>query len=198
MTKFLTLKHWQLFGLLVGIPMIFQFVIMGSVFASRNPTIMFAVFPVMMILFIGIFFGWFYALGTNLHKKLPETVTMNLTKFKIFLFIPVVYMLILSVFMFGMFSIISTGAEPNPLFLVLIVPLHLFSMFCIFYCLYFIAKALKAVELQKTVKFSDYVGEFFLIWYFPVGIWIIQPRVNKLFDTTNIDDNNQILDSNIQ
>lgn len=197
MTKFLTLKHWQLFGLLVGIPMIFQFVIMGSVFASRNPTIMFAVFPVMMILFIGIFFGWFYALGTNLHKKLPETVTMNLTKFKIFLFIPVVYMLILSVFMFGMFSIISTGAEPNPLFLVLIVPLHLFSMFCIFYCLYFIAKALKAVELQKPVKFSDYVGEFFLIWYFPVGIWIIQPRVNKLFDTTIMDNNNQILDSNI-
>lgn len=197
MTKFLTLKHWQLFGLLVGVPMIFQFVIMGSVIASRNPTIMFAVFPVMMILFIGIFFGWFYALGTNLHKKLPETVTMNLTKFKIFLFIPVVYMLILSVFMFGMFSIISTGAEPNPTFLVLIVPLHLFSMFCIFYCLYFIAKALKAVELQKPVKFSDYVGEFFLIWYFPVGIWIIQPRVNKLFDTTIMDNNNQILDSNI-
>jgi hypothetical protein len=198
MTKLLTLKHWQLFGLLMGFPMIFQFVIMGSVMTSRNPTIMFAAFPIMMILFIGLFFGWFYALGTNLHKKLPYTVTMNLTKFKIFLFIPVVYMLFLSVFMFGMFSNISTGGQPNPAIFALIVPLHLFSMFCIFYCLYFNAKALKTVEWQKPVTFSDFAGEFFLIWFFPIGVWIIQPRINKLFDTTIDNDNNQILDSNIQ
>jgi len=198
MTKLLTLKHWQLFGLLMGLPMIFQFVIMGSVMTSNNPTIMFAAFPIMMILFIGLFFGWFYALGTNLHKKLPETATMNLTKFKIFLFIPVVYMLFLSLFMFGMFSNISAGGQPNPAIFALIVPLHLFSMFCIFYCLYFNAKALKTVEWQKPVTFSDFAGEFFLIWFFPIGVWIIQPRINKLFDTTIDNDNNQILDSNIQ
>jgi hypothetical protein len=46
---------------------------------------------------------------------------------------------------------------------------------------------------QKPVTFSDFAGEFFLIWFFPVGIWIIQPRINKLFDT-NIDNNNQTLD----
>ena len=33
-----------------------------------------------MILLMGIFFGWFYAVGSNLHKKLPETVNMNLTR----------------------------------------------------------------------------------------------------------------------
>jgi hypothetical protein len=198
MTKLLTIKHWQLFGLLIGIPMIFQFVMMGSVMTSKNPTIMFAAFPIMMILFIGLFFGWFYALGTNLHKKLPETATMNLTKFKIFLFIPVIYMLFLSVFMFCMFSNISTGGQPNPAIFALIVPLHLFSMFCIFYCLYFNAKALKTVEWQKPVTFSDFAGEFFLIWFFPIGVWIIQPRINKLFDRTIDTVNNQILDSNIQ
>jgi len=198
MTKLLTIKHWQLFGLLMGLPMIFQFVIMGSLMNSGNPTIMFAAFPIMMILFIGLFFGWFYALGTNLHKKLPETATMNLTKFKIFLLIPVVYMLFLSVFMFGMFSNISTGGQPNPAIFALIVPLHLFSMFCIFYCLYFNAKALKTVEWQRPVTFSDFAGEFFLIWFFPIGVWIIQPRINKLFDTNIYNDNNQIIDNNIQ
>ena len=198
MTKLLTIKHWQLFGLLMGLPMIFQFVIMGSLMNSGNPTIMFAAFPIMMILFIGLFFGWFYALGTNLHKKLPETATMNLTKFKVFLLIPVVYMLFLSVFMFGMFSNISTGGQPNPAIFALIVPLHLFSMFCIFYCLYFNAKALKTVEWQRPVTFSDFAGEFFLIWFFPIGVWIIQPRINKLFDTNIYNDNNQIIDNNIQ
>ena len=195
MTKFLTLKHWQLFGLLIGVPMVFQFITIGSVIASKNPTTMFYFFPIMMVLFIGLFFGWFYSLGTNLYKKLPETATMNLTKFKIFLFIPVVYMLFLSVFMFGMFSNIATGGQPNPAIFALIVPLHLFSMFCIFYCLYFNAKALKTVESQKPVTFSDFAGEFFLIWFFPIGIWIIQPRINKLFDSAN--DSSQIIENNI-
>lgn len=62
----------------------------------------------------------------------------------------------------------------------IIVPLHLFSMFCIFYCLYFVAKTIKTAELQRETAFSDFVGEFFLIWFFPIGIWFIQPRVNQL------------------
>lgn len=197
MTKLLTLKHWQLFGLLMGLPLIFQFVAMASIMSSQNLTITFVVFPIMMIFFIVLFFGWFYTLGTNLYKKLPAAVTMNLTRFKIFLFIPVVYMLFISVFMFGMFSNIPSGGQPNPAIFAVIVPLHLFSMFCIFYCLYFNAKALKTVEWQKPVTFSDFAGEFFLIWLFPIGIWIIQPRINKLFDPTVGADNNQILDHNI-
>ena len=111
------------------------------------------------------------------------TVNMNLKKFKLFLLIPVTYMLFLSIYMSSMFSNVLTGQEPNPAIFGLIVPIHLFSMFCIFYCLYFIAKELKAVEWQKPVSFSDFAGEFFLIWFFPFGIWIIQPRINKLFET---------------
>jgi hypothetical protein len=189
MTKLLTLKHWQIFSLLIGLPMVFQFIAMGSIMTSNNPTTIFVVFPIIMILIVGIFFGWFYALGTNLHKMLPETTKMNLTRFKIFLFIPVAYMLFLSVFMLVMFFNVSSDGRPNPLIFALIVPLHLFSMFCIFYCLYFNAKALKTVEWQKPVTFSDFAGEFFLIWFFPIGIWFIQPRLNKLFDSTIGGDN---------
>lgn len=196
MTKLLTLKHWQLFGLLMGLPLIFQFVAIGSFMTSVNTTMFFIVFAIMMVFFGGLFFGWFYALGTNLHKKLPVTATMNLTRFKIFLFIPLAYILFLCVFMFGMF--LSSDGQPNPAIFAIIVPLHLFSMFCIFYCLYFNAKALKTVEWQKPVTFSDFAGEFFLIWFFPIGIWIIQPRLNKLFDPTLPSDNIQILNDNRQ
>ena len=187
MTKFLTLKHWQLFVLLVGIPLVFQFITLGAIILSilsNDPTKISYFFPLMMILFIGLFFGWFYSLGTNLHKKLPETAPMNLTKFKIFLFIPVAYMLFISIFTSSMFSTISSDRQPNLAIFALIVPLHLFSMFCIFYCLYFNAKALKTVEWQKSVTFSDFAGEFFLLWFFPIGIWFIQPRINKLFDNS--------------
>jgi hypothetical protein len=182
MTKFLTFKHWQLFGLLMGIPMIFQIISIGSIVSSNDPTAEFKFFPVMMILYLGLFLGWFYSLGTNLHKKLPETVNMNLKKFKIFLLIPAIYMVLFTFYMSSIFSNVSTGIEPNPAIWGIIFPLHLFSMFCLFYCLYFISKELKAVEWQKPVTFSDFAGEFFLIWFFPLGIWIIQPRINKLFE----------------
>ena len=182
MTKFLTFKHWQLFGLLMGIPIIFQIISIGSIVSSNDPTAEFKFFPVMMILYLGLFLGWFYSLGTNLHKKLPETVNMNLKKFKIFLLIPAIYMVLFTFYMSYIFSNVSTGIEPNPAIWGIIFPLHLFSMFCLFYCLYFISKELKAVEWQKPVTFSDFAGEFFLIWFFPLGIWIIQPRINKLFE----------------
>jgi hypothetical protein len=190
MKKFLTFKHWQLFGLLLVIPMIFQFVMMGTLVTNSNPSIMQIGFPIVMILYMGLFFSWFYVLGTNLYKKLPSTVTMSLIKFKIFLVIPVIYTIFFSVFMAGMFSNISTGVPPTPGIFALIFPIHLFVMFCIFYCLYFIAKVLKSVEWQKPVTFSDFAGEFFLIWFFPIGIWIIQPRINKMFDSSIENDNN--------
>ncbi len=167
---------------MIGIPILIQIVTISLIISHRNPTKAFYLLPVVMILYIGLFFGWFYSMGTNLYKKLPVTTKMNLTRFKIFLFIPVIYIIFLSVFILGAFLKATSGTRPNPEIISFIIPLHLFSMFCIFYCLYFNAKALKSVEWQRPVTFSDFAGEFFLIWFFPVGIWIIQPRINKLFD----------------
>lgn len=66
-----------------------------------------------------------------------------------------------------------------------IVPLHLLSMFGIFYSMYFTAKTLKTVELQREVVFNDFAGEFFLLWFNFVGVWILQPRINKLVEDDN-------------
>lgn len=181
MHKFLTLKHWQLFTLLMGVPIIGQLAIIASVIATKNPAVIMYAFPLLMIVAAMVFYGWFYAIGSNLHKKLPSSVKMSLTRFKIFLFIPAVYMISMSVFMNNIFAKMESGGQPDLAIFAFIFPLHLFSMFCMFYCLYFNAKVLKAVELQKPVSFSDYAGEFFLIWMFPIGVWIIQPRINKIF-----------------
>lgn len=195
MKKFLTLKHWQLFVLLIVIPMVLQFITISSVVLNNDPTVMLFVLPIMIIIMMGTFFGWFYSLGINLHKKLPPTVKMSLTRFKIFLFIPLIYISIIPVVMFDVFYNIFSNEQPDPAIFALIFPVHLFSMFCIFYCLYFNAKALKSVEWQRPVTFSDFAGEFFLIWFFPVGVWIIQPRINRLFEDRTNDD--KILEHNL-
>src|SRR5690606_5567733 len=113
--------------------------------------------------------------GANLHRKLPDIASMSLTRFKVFLIIPIVYLILIPGVLFSVFTESSSGDDFSFAIIPIVLILHLFSMFCIFYCLYFIAKALKAVEWQRTVTFSDFAGEFFLIWFFPVGIWIIQP-----------------------
>jgi hypothetical protein len=184
MKIFLTLKHWQLFILLVGVPFTAEILLMGAVVASRDPRVAFYLFPILLILSLGSFSAWFYSLGTNLFKRVPLTVKMSLTRFKIFFFFQIAYILFLTVFMAGVFSSVSIVGNVNPAIFSFILPLHIFAMFCIFYCLYFNAKALKAIELKRPVTFGEYAGEFFLIWFFPIGVWFLQPRINSLTNST--------------
>jgi hypothetical protein len=194
--KFLKARHWQLFLLTFGIPMILQFIMMGVIMSNigtdtnPDPTIMFdymKFFPIMMIILIGAFFGWFWSVAIGLQCKVPTNVKMKVKKFKIFFFVPMAYLLFIMLFIGVSINGLMTGeTEPGggliaSLF-VIIIPLHLFSMFCIFYSLYFVAKTFKTVELQREVSFSDFAGEFFMIWFYPIGIWIIQPKINKMIE----------------
>jgi len=181
--KFLKAKHWQIFLLTIGIPMILQMILMPIMIVSDNPTLLFSVMPIISIIFMGTFFGWFWSIAIGLQFRVPENVKMKVQKFKIFFLIPMVYMIVIFGLLFFGFTALDNGANPGPMFAVIIVPLHLFSMFCIFYSMYFVAKTFKTVELQKEVTFSDFAGDFFLFWFFPIGVWIIQPKINKMVET---------------
>lgn len=197
--RFLKAKHWQLFLLTFGIPMIFQFVMMGSMISNNstqakpNLVMMFnymKVFPLIMIIFIGVFLGWFWSVAIGLQKKVPANIKMKVKKFKVLFFIPLIYILIfMTFFSVAMVQLFESGSNKisfgsvsvSGLFAV-ILPLHLLSMFCIFYSFYFVAKTFKTVEIQREVKFGDFAGEFFLIWFYPIGIWIIQPKINTMIE----------------
>jgi hypothetical protein len=186
MNFLLRLKHWQLFLLLIGLPIIITIAMIITIEDSFPGRVFKLISPVLTVFGATIFLGWFYAVGTNLHKKLPGSVKMNLTSFKISLFLLVAYILFICVFMIATIDQTITDEVSPPIGNIMpIIPVHLFSVFCIFYCLYFTAKALKAVELQRPVTFGHFADEFFLLWCYPIGIWFIQPRINKLFDNTN-------------
>ena len=53
-----------------------------------------------------------------------------------------------------------------------------------FYNLYFVSKSLLIAETGKSATFSEYAGEFFLLWFYPIGVWLIQPRINRLYVKT--------------
>lgn len=184
---FLTAKHWQLFILMVGLPFLFQTVTLVYVIVMDSPMLALSTFPIFMLLYISIFFGWFWSMGVGLHKFLPEQHNLKLKKFKVFFFIPLIYISLLMVGMmyFGVFNDFPPPEDKLLISLILIVPLHLFTMFCLLYMLYFCAKTLKSIELQRNVEFADYAGEFFLLWFYIIGVWILQPKINKIYSAKN-------------
>jgi hypothetical protein len=205
--RFLSAKHWQLFVLMIGPPIIFQFFVVTNMIASfgqdqaPDPLFIFKYFkffPFIMIPSVGTLFGWIWSVVIGLQDKVPAAAKFKTGRFKVFFFIPLVYITLLS---FGMTKIFSNGFpmtnNPGDLvwiggLMMIIFPLHLFSMFCIFHSIYYAAKTFKTVELQKATSFSDFAGEFFMLWFYFIGVWIVQPKVNKMV-TTEIQNNPEVL-----
>ncbi len=193
---FLRAKHWQLFILMYGVPILLQFKMMAWMFSNfavtenPDPKIMFdfiKFFPFVMILYMVVSFGWFWSTGVGLQKKVPVNVKLKVGRFKALLIIQNIYILLFLIYFYYMLNeLLKPDPEINFGFIAglifIILPLHLLFMFCIFYSMYFVAKTIKTVEFQREVSFGDFVGEFFLIWFYPIGIWILQPKINKMVE----------------
>ena len=76
--KFLKAKHWQLFILGVGIPLLFQIILMTTMVSNihsntiSNPTEIFSMMkflPIVFIISILTLFGWFWSIAMGLQKK---------------------------------------------------------------------------------------------------------------------------------
>ena len=183
--KFLNAKHWQIFLITFAIPFFLQIIMVPVLLLTEIPSIMLFVMPVVVLLYLGSFMGWVWSMAIGFHDQIPLNVILSVKRFKYFFFFPVIYLplLVVAIIYFAGY-LAGSGAAPTffsiGLLFTVITPLHLFSMFCMFYCLYFVSKTIKTVELQREVTFSDYAGEFFLLWFYPVGVWFIQPKVNEL------------------
>ncbi len=183
MEKFLKAKHWQIFIVTIGLPLILEVILIPIIIIGNNPMVILKIMPIMFVFIVGGLFGWFWAIAINLQEKLPEDLKIKVNWFKTFLLIPIIYFVIFFVLLDSvMRGAIENGTGPDPAIFGIIIPFHLFAMFCIFYCLYIVSKSFKTVELQRKVTFSDFAGEFFMILFFPVGIWILQPKINKMVE----------------
>ncbi|RLD66778.1 MAG: hypothetical protein DRI84_04060 [Bacteroidetes bacterium] len=201
---FLRAKHWQLF--VIGfVPFVIFYINVLSNLLSRDfmqishdSTFVIESYrylgPLMILLAI-VNYGWIWAVGAGLQEKVPPYVPMKARKFKWFIGIPFFYFIALAFLMsFLLMSLLpdllNGDIIPNLSLifgsLAVIIPLHLFSIFAIFYSMYFAAKTIKSVELQREARFEDFIGEFFLIWFFPIGVWILQPRINKMLNSTEV------------
>lgn len=183
--------------LMFVIPFLFQIALIVSLvvtFVTEQKPDLMSIFnglqliPLVVMLYLSMQFGWYYSVTTSLHKMLPGDIKLNMTRFKIFFFIPFIYFNAILLFVFFLIqNMKDTGEAPVPnvdMILsayAMIIPLHLFSIFCSFHSIYHTAKTIKSAEQKKEVKFQEFGTEFVLLWFFPIGIWFLQPRINKLY-----------------
>lgn len=183
--RYLRAKHWQVFLLLVVLPLVMQMIFMAILIGTITsnviegqvePELIFGKFSIMMAFFLiyfALILAWWYSIGVGLQPYIPVKARKSTQTFKMFLLVPLAYFLLLTL----------VSIDPRSFFpglLILIIPLHFFTIFCMFYGFYFTAKTVKTAELQRGVTFNDYAGEFFLMWFFPIGVWFIQPKINAI------------------
>jgi hypothetical protein len=206
-SRFLKAKHWQLFVLTFPIPFVLQRIGMAHFFdffqtfemmetsGDISPSItlesMVDFVGIMMIAaaLVSIFmFGWLWSVGIGLQDKIPEGLRMKTGLFKAALILPMVY----SAGLFGVVGFVFLNIESflnvnfsEELFFRIfptVLSLHLLSIAAIIYALVFAAKTIKTAELQRKIKSDEFIGEFFMICIFIIGVWILQPRINEIHE----------------
>lgn len=128
------------------------------------------------------YYGWLWSIGTRLAEWLPAEQDHNITAYRIAVLIPIFFLFLIFVGGYFIFpALIGVTASLSFLIFLIYIPI----LFSFFYLLYHGAKVIKAAELQRSVTFSDFVGEFFLLWFYIIGVWILQPKINEIINREN-------------
>ena len=157
MRKILSLQHWQLF-LLISI----------RIWTPPSP------FELITSVIAGAtVLTWLYSVVIYGAKKAEQRgvfYSLNLKFFKL-------NMIILIFFFSGLTSVSHYGFDVPKL---IIQACTLYTVFGTFYSMAAAAKSITSLTQDRDVPFKDYFLVFIMILFFLVGVWVIQPKVNKL------------------
>jgi hypothetical protein len=171
-------KHWQIF-LLLFLLSVGQFV--GSVaimVASPSSEELgrgqLAGLGLLDGLVLLVFLSYFWFAGSFLCSVTPKDLRPGLSFFRVAVFYPVVITVMA-------YATAPFGLSGHPLLFGVFFALSLFALVCGIYDINFVSKALAMAETGRPQVHSDYSGIFFLFLFFPIGVWFIQPRINRLY-----------------
>lgn len=198
---FLKARHWQLFIVMCGIPFIAMIFITMSMLAAmignlpkeppQDPSFVFeamkpALVPMIVIAGINtaLLYSWYWSIVFGLRKFIPAELHKPATWFKICLLVPLICMGAAGWIMTGLVSAVMAdpvaGLNSFGPFFVLIFPLNFLNIAATFYVMYFVASTIRTAELKRELQFGEWVVDLLCIWFFIVGVWILQPKINKI------------------
>lgn len=179
MRTILKLKHWQIFILSWG-PLSTTLTILFV-----DATVIGLCFRLWLILFLISLmnsFIWVWAIVKEL-EKLSSSISTKL--FKIAFWIPFIYIwkfiCIMLCSAFGR-KIKSINPEIETM---IFIGWGVLSVLCIIYGLAFIGRLIRSIESGKPLSIKEHMAESLLMLFPPIGIWIIQPKLNKIITQHN-------------
>ena len=171
----LTAKNWHLVAMLFGYFMLFQYLVMDSMHNTSDFNRLQFTFGILYIPVVVFSAWWSLSVGCLLNKYVNTPFKKKITKFKITVIYPMIYL--------NIFTFINPNS--GSLFFAIFL-LHLGAMYCICYNFYFISKSLAIAEKQEDVRFSEFSGYLFKLILLPIGLWVIQPKINKIHEDTYV------------
>lgn len=182
---FLNASRWTLISLMFVTPyFIFRFIFrnLENWDAPQNLTqfetifFMFFLYSLVVLLLASIS-AWYWSVAIGLRKKIPEHIRPG-TKFLKIAY--VVFFLYLTFPLLSILGFLGAGTILNYILFVSNSLIWMLSIAAYFYTIYFVSKTIKMAERQRTVQFKEFVGEFFLLLIYVIGIVFLQPKINKL------------------
>ena len=155
----LSLKHWQVFLLLS----LATFLNNLTVVNSRLWTVILSSTGGMM------YFLFWLLVGHQLYQLLPDKIQLNYNFFIINAFI----------WLSSYAAAFIIADEQGMSFTGILGFLFLYVFFAFLHFLFFPVKVLKSIEMNREASVGECLGDFFLLIFFPIGIWFLQPRINK-------------------
>ena len=170
----LRLRHWQAFLLLFILPFALQYALASFVPSSAWPLLLLLnALPTLVPTL------WLWWLGSLFYQRLPPSIKISAIYFHLAALYFALYILVL-IYTLGLVrESMSEGFLPLGM-VALLLPIHLFATFCYLFLVYFVARSVVSVEKQRVVVTNEYILPLLQVMFMPIGIWFLQPRLNKL------------------
>jgi len=169
----LRIKNWQLFLIIFLLPWLLLIAYI-TIFESNSST--YNVFAaIFTLIYYVIFVGWNYKVIKTFNKTekiLTEKQNKRLDWLLIIFFIYLIFILFRT-------QVFETDLL---VFRILSPILMLLSVYSFIFLVYCTAKTLKYLQLKNQIRTADIIVEMFIIFYFIIGVWWLQRKVNKYYD----------------
>lgn len=162
--SFLKMQAWELFSLII-MP-----VLAGFFIPEKTIPI---ILPILNTFFFIVIIGWLYSIGIVFNDKLNKELRRDDILFRA----NTVYFLVYVVILFFDIASLQSKLFDESSFAIFF---SMYFIFAVFHCFYFASRALVMYEIKRKVNFENHRKEFFLLIAFVIGVWLLQPRINKL------------------
>ncbi|MEJ0031567.1 MAG: hypothetical protein WDO15_14855 [Bacteroidota bacterium] len=180
MSILLRLKHWQVFMLTFGL-LVLAYIFLAVVGMSRSRELVgmtgYAIqaIPFVEIASFVIANFWVFVIGTRLYPKQEyyrDSLMLLIFRWCIY------FSTLATSARLMIFPTLGFYGPINEYITILVIAGGI-------YCSYFAARLLNSVEQERAAPFREFVGDFILFIFYPIGVWWLQPRVNRIFGSDN-------------